>query len=276
MLDIAAKSGIDGSQLLGVRHGGQRPTLEYDGLEVFGAHHGPYAVALGLVGAATDNVGVAHLVLAGGSNGGHINVSAVLVFEDVGGLADGFAPVWCGVKKRHGAIVNQQPFGVTGCAMHDDGVVATHLERYGPAPFGAGFADAVGEGGFGGDDIAHQASGRVASHDAIVENQQIVGAERIDTGAGFFEQVVGAHQPTTGIDAIEIGVGVFDPRGLRGHVYVQHCTVVAVRHCRLHSVIDKGGLLGRFGALGFGWGQGVIICGQPDPGEWTAFFDFAH
>jgi hypothetical protein len=48
-------------------------------------------VALGLVGAATDNVGVAHEVLAGGTDGGHIDVTAVLIFEDVSGLADGFA-----------------------------------------------------------------------------------------------------------------------------------------------------------------------------------------
>ena len=78
--------------------------------------------------AATDDIGVAHLVLAGRPDGGHIDVIAVLVFEDVSGLADGFAPVWCGIKKRHGAIVNQQPGRTTGCAMHDDGVVAAHLE----------------------------------------------------------------------------------------------------------------------------------------------------
>ncbi len=77
--------------------------------------------------------------------------------------------------------------------MKNEGVETAFFQGDRPTTLATGFTHALGQGGFGRDDIAHQPSGRKAGDDTVGEDQQILRAKGIYTGPGFLEQIVGAQ-----------------------------------------------------------------------------------
>ena len=107
-----------------VRQRRRRAALEHDRLQLLGAHHRAHPHALSLVGAAADDAGEAHHVLAGRPDYGDLSLAAEPALQRVRRLVRREPPLWRGVEERHRAVFDQEAQGTVRRTVEDEGVVA--------------------------------------------------------------------------------------------------------------------------------------------------------
>ena len=211
-----------------VRNRRRRAALEHDRLQLLLAHHRSHSQALGLVGAAADDAGEAHRVLAGRADDGDLGVAAEPALQIVRRLVRRQPPLRRSVEERHRAIFDQEAGGMVRRTVEDEGIVAGALQRNAPGAFDASLADAAGERRLGADDMAYHARQRVAADGAVGEDQQVLRPQRVDAGGrSLQEQTSREHAGSAGNAVLQVR-RFLDPARLAAEVYVQQSAVKAV------------------------------------------------
>jgi len=132
------------------RLGHLRPGLDDDGFEVLRPHHRAGAPAAGGPVVLVDDAGVAHLVLAAGTDRHRREVLPVgavdLGLDGVDGVVDAVAPEVAGVTEFDLAVLDHGVDGLVGPSLEQQAVEAGPLEP-GAAPAAVvGVGDGVGQG----------------------------------------------------------------------------------------------------------------------------------
>ena len=218
----------DGGQplLVGDLHG--HLAAHRDGLEALAAHHRAHARAPRHLLQVIGDAGVAHEILAGGADLGHLDVPVAQLLEDrLLHVAGDASPEVGGVPEFHRAVIDPQIDGRGRDAVEDDGVPARTLQLGAPEATRLGLAEPAGERRLGAHAVAAGSRDGGAGDDARRDDQDIVGAQRIGALGDVLEEIVRDEAAPAHVAAKEGVAGLLDPGAPVAEVHVQDLVPVA-------------------------------------------------
>src|SRR5262249_48865884 len=205
-----------------VGRGRRLAAADDDRLEIFAAHDGAEAAAAMKVLQLVHDGREAHAALAGDAALEHANaLVAQLVFEAVLDLARELAPVGAGVAKLDLIVLDEDIRRRGRLALDDDAVPARGAQLRPPPAARLRLAVAAGQRRLRRRRVAVAARERQAVDHARHEDEDVVGAERIDAGRELAQQNVRGQRATAQVLAEHGLRNFFDARPAVGEVDVE-------------------------------------------------------